>query len=153
MPNPLPIAYHVQISSGYCLAACAQMALDYLGIVRSQEHLVDLLKIVPFIGAPARNIRLLASHEVTVVFEEGTLERIDHWLGQSVPVIAFLQAGELPHWRGEQFQHTVVITGMEDTLVQLLDPDAGSGQISVLIDEFLLAWDELDTLYAVLIKA
>lgn len=128
------------------------MALDYLGVVRSQEHLASLLKTVPFVGAPARNIRLLASPEVTVVFEKGTLDRLNHWLGQNLPVIVFVQAGELPHWRGEQFQHTVIITGIDDGLAQLLDPDTGPGQLSVPIDEFLLAWDELDNLYAVLIK-
>lgn len=152
MPKPLPIPYHAQISSGYCLAACAQMAMDYLGVIRSQEHLARLLKTVPFVGAPARNIRLLASQEVAVVFEEGTLDELGHWLRQSVPVIAFIQAGELPYWQGEQFQHTVIVTGIDDDLVQLLDPDVGPGQISVPVDEFLLAWDEIDNLYAVLTK-
>lgn len=153
MPNPLPVPYHAQISTGYCLAACAQMALDYLGVVCSQERLAGLLKIVPFVGAPARNIRLLASQEVTILFEEGTLDTLAHWLRQGLPVIAFIQAGELPHWRGEQFQHTVVITGIDSDLIWLLDPDAGPNQISVPIDEFLLAWGELDHLYAVLNKA
>ena len=153
MPNPLPVPYHAQISTGYCLAACAQMALDYLGVVRSQERLADLLKIVPFVGAPARNIRLLASQKVTVLLGEGTLDSLGHWLRQNLPVIVFIQAGELPHWRGEQFQHTVVITGKADEAIWLLDPDAGPDQISVPVDEFLLAWDELDHLYAVLNKA
>ena len=152
MPQPLPVPYYPQINPGYCLVACAQMVMDYLGLAQSQESLAGLLKIVPFVGAPARNIRLLASEKVAVTFEVGTLDRLSDWLRQDLPVIAFVQAGELPHWRGEQFQHTVVITGINDDLIWFLDPDAGPEQISIPTAEFLLAWDELDNLYAVLMK-
>ena len=152
MPKPLLIPYHAQISAGYCLAACAQMALDYWGIGQSQEHLAELLKVVPFIGAPARNIRLLASSEVAVVFEQGTIEQLRDWLRQNVPVIAFVQAGELPRWRGEDFQHAVIIAHMDNALLWLLDPDLDPELTPVSIDEFLLAWYELDNLYYVLTK-
>jgi ABC-type bacteriocin/lantibiotic exporter with double-glycine peptidase domain len=152
MPKPLLIPYHAQISAGYCLAACAQMALDYLGLAHSQEYLADLLEVVRFVGAPARNIRLLASLEVAVVFEKGTVDSLSDWHSQGAPVIAFVQAGELPYWRGEQFQHAVVVTNIDGEYLWLLDPDYGPTQVAVPIEEFMLAWDELDNLYAILTK-
>ncbi len=150
MPEPLPVPYHAQISGGYCLAACAQMALGYLQIERSQTSLADQLKVEPYLGAPARNIRLLASPEVAVVVEEGTLEQLRHWLDRGVPPIAFVEAGELPHWQGERFQHAVVLVSINDTTVAFLDPDFAPQPAHVSVDEFLLAWGELNYLYAAL---
>ena len=72
------------------------------------------------------------------------------WLDQAVPVLAMIQAGELTHWRGESFPHAIVLIGYDATRVWLLDPAAATEAVVVAIDEFILAWSEMDYHYAVL---
>jgi hypothetical protein len=70
-------------------------------------------------------------------------------LTQKTPVIAMVQAGKLPHGQGETCQHAVVIIACSETQVWLLDPATSSEPIIVSIDEFTLAWSEMDIQYAV----
>jgi ABC-type bacteriocin/lantibiotic exporter with double-glycine peptidase domain len=46
VPNILlPIPHCTQRSNGDCLAACAKMALDYLGVSADYDHLLRLLGV------------------------------------------------------------------------------------------------------------
>ncbi len=150
MANYLPVPYHKQNEPGFCLAACAQMVLDFQGISKSQNTLAKQLKVKSHLGAPARNVRQLATNKLSVVFEEGSLERLQTSLASGLPVITFVQAGEFSYWQGEVFQHAVVITGLEESAVWLLDPDKDAVPVSVPLDEFMLAWSEMDYLCAII---
>ena len=150
MPQILSIPYHPQINEGYCLAACAQMVLHYLGIVSDQVKLAQQLWVRPDIGVPASHIKRLATDTIAVTYDVGEWEVIQTWLAQRTPVIAMIQAGELPYWRGEFFQHAIVVIGCDETQVWLLDPATSPDAIIVSIDEFLLAWGEMDYRYAVM---
>jgi predicted double-glycine peptidase len=124
------------------------MVLAFQGIDRSQKALARQLLIKPSIGAPARYIQKLASKAITVTVEEGSLEQLQTWLSSGIPVIAFVQVGELSYWEGESFQHAVVVIELEESIVWLLDPDITANAIAVPTDEFLLAWEVMDYLYA-----
>ena len=87
---------------------------------------------------------------MTVVYESGEWETVPTWLDRRVPVIAMVQAGELPHWQGEAFQHAVVVVGYDSADVWILDPAAQPMPITVSIDEFIIAWGEVDFRFAVL---
>jgi predicted double-glycine peptidase len=125
------------------------MALHYLGIQREQAKLAQQLGVRPDIGAPASGIKRLATDAVSITYDAGEWETIQAQLAQKTPVIAMVQAGELPHWHGETFQHAVVIIACSETQVWLLDPATSSDPIIVSIDEFMLAWSEMDYQYAV----
>lgn len=150
MPRRLLVPYYRQLKPGFCLAACAQMVLAYLGSILEQAELVRQLDVQAYLGAPARNIRRLASGDRFVTIESGDLAKLKQWLDNAIPVIAFIQAGELPHWRGEHFQHAVVVIEISQESVWILDPDAGDEAIGSPVDDFMLAWSELDYLYAVI---
>jgi ABC-type bacteriocin/lantibiotic exporter with double-glycine peptidase domain len=150
MPPPLPVPYQPQIADGYCLAACAQMILAYWGLPANQEALAGRLGVISGVGVPAGRITRLASAQVTAVYDTGDWETAAGWLDREVPVIVMVQAGELPHWRGSEFSHAVVVVGYDAANVWLLDPAALPAPISVSIDEFILAWGELDFRYAAL---
>jgi hypothetical protein len=77
---------------------------------------------------------------------------VANWLTQGAPVIAFVQAGELTHWRGHLFQHAVIIAGLDEQAVYLFDPAAETAPISTPVGDFLLAWEEMDCLYAALVR-
>lgn len=152
MAQPLPVPFYKQQAVGYCLPACAQMVLAYQGISHSQDELARESNLKPGLGTPTRNIQRLASPEIKVVYEEGTLEQVQTWLGMGIPVIAFVQAGELSYWQDESFQHAVVIIGLEKDMAWLLDPDTNGNPIAIPTNELMLAWSGMDYLYAVLLK-
>jgi ABC-type bacteriocin/lantibiotic exporter with double-glycine peptidase domain len=129
------------------------MVLAYWGDFQPQEQLAKQLELRPYLGTPVRNIHRLASIRLRTVVDQGDLLTLQKWLDHDVPVIAFIQAGELPHWRGEYFQHAVVIVAMNGQSVWMLDPDMGEEPVVVGIDDFMLAWGGLDYLYALLIKS
>lgn len=151
MPPLLPVPYHPQLADGYCLAACAQMVLHHAGIVVEQAKLAHQLGVEPDVGTPASRINQLASRRIKVTYAIGEWLDVQTWLDQNVPVIAMIQAGELPHWQGESFAHAVVAIGYDPTQVWLLDPAAPSQPLTVSIDEFMLAWGEMDYRYAVML--
>jgi ABC-type bacteriocin/lantibiotic exporter with double-glycine peptidase domain len=144
----LPVPHKVQKEDGYCLPACVEMVLSYLGVSSSQEQLGKKLGIRPSLGIPAFKIKELNSRRLAVIYGEGTLSDIVDWLQQNVPIIAFVQAGELPHWQGRQSQHAIVIIGMSEQMIYLLDPATKAHPTPTPIGDFMLAWDEMDNRYA-----
>jgi ABC-type bacteriocin/lantibiotic exporter with double-glycine peptidase domain len=150
MAKPLSVPFHPQIENGYCLAACVQMVMAFYGEAFSQRYWARKLDIRPGLGAPAPNIKNLASDKVQVEYGEGTQHQFEQWLNLQVPVIVFIQAGDLPHWHREFFQHAVVVTGIMENDVFIMDPALNDGPSVVSQEAFLLAWSGMDYLYAVL---
>jgi predicted double-glycine peptidase len=128
------------------------MVLAHLGIFHSQTDLARLMKTQRGVGTPASNITRLASEQLDVIYASGSLENLTAWLNRDVPVIVFVQAGELPHWRGERSHHALVVVDIEAEAVHVLDPAAELEVITVPRDDFLLAWDERDCVYAVITR-
>jgi hypothetical protein len=129
------------------------MALAHLGVSRSQEALAHVLRLRADYGAPAPNVTSLRSRQIEVAYHiHGTWDDIRQWIQNGVPIIAFVQAGELPHWHGMEAQHAVLVVGIEERSVYLHDPALAEGPIAVSADDFGLAWDEMDNRYAVITK-
>jgi hypothetical protein len=129
------------------------MALAYLGVVRSQQELARVLRVRSGFGTPASNIARLRSHQFEAFYHlNGTWNDIRSWLQRQIPVIACVQAGELPHWQGVQAQHAVLVVGMDEQSVYVHDPAFDQGPVAVDSDEFWLAWDEMEGRYAVLTR-
>lgn len=153
MPNILPVPYRPQETKVGCLPACIQMVLAYQGIIYSQTELSRLLGTHPLAGTPHSRIVRLRSLNLRVAYQKATgLNDLSRWLARELPVITFVQARELPHWQGQWFQHAVVVVGVEENVVYLLDPAATAAVIATPGDDFLLAWEEMDLAYAVLAK-
>lgn len=127
------------------------MVLAYQGMARSQSTIARQLKTEATLGTPARNVQRLSSNKITVVHEAGSLEQIQRWLESNIPVITSVQAEELSYWEGESFQHAVVIVGLQEATIWLLDPELDATPVAVPIDEFMLAWDGMDYLYAAIV--
>ncbi len=132
----LPLTHSQQKYLGYCLPACAEMVLNYLGISQSQEALAKKIKTTINLGTPRSNIKNLASRRITVNYNEGHLTDIRSWLDRKVPVIVFIQAHELPIWRGQDFKHAVVVVGLEGKTIYLMDPALESGPTPTPVDDF-----------------
>ena len=153
MSKLIDVPYSRQQSDGYCLPACAQMALAHLGISRSQQELGRVMGMIAGFGVPASHILHLRSPQVQVEYHtEGSLEHLRLWLMRQVPVIACVQTSELAYWQGHIAQHAILLVGIDEQHVYLLDPAQNPAVISVSIDEFLLAWDEMEFAYSVIAK-
>jgi len=151
--NLLDVPHRHQIDDGYCLPACVQMVLDYLDLTIPLDHLIRQLDVRPPLGAPASNVRNLRSDALDVTFTSGTLSDLRSHLAQSNPPIVFVQAGELAHWRGRVSQHAIVVVGIDEQNVYILDPAAEDRPIPIPIGDFMLAWVEMDNLYALIRRA
>lgn len=128
------------------------MVLAYLGISRTQDALANTLGLNPPFGVRHSNIKKLASMGIKVTYETGNLTGIRRWLEQGTPVIVFVQTGDLPHWSGQTFQHAVVVVGVEEQIIYLMDPALGEGPTPVEEEAFMLAWSWFDYTYAVLTR-
>jgi ABC-type bacteriocin/lantibiotic exporter with double-glycine peptidase domain len=144
----LPVQHYSQQGLSDCLAACALMVLDYLGKPMPYGRLLRTLDIGP-IGAPRRNILRLSEHGIGVVYREASLTIIADYLKRGLPVIAFVDTGELSYWTSTT-NHAVVIIGFTAEVVILLDPACPAQQYEVTLGEFLLAWLNCDYSCAVL---
>jgi len=128
------------------------MVLAYLGLPATQEHLARELDVRPPLGAPASNVIRLRSDSLNVTFASGSLNGLRSHLMQNSPPVVFVQAAELPHWQDHVSQHAIVVVGIDEQTVQILDPAAGASPIPVPIGDFMLAWSDLDYIYAALVR-
>lgn len=144
----LPISHRKQASEGDCLAACAAMLLDHLGLTRGYSDLRQLLRIRSY-GAPASNIRLLAQLGLNVTYSVTDLSGLFQLLQQGLPVIVFLRTGDLPYWKYST-DHAVVVVGYDSETRQIFlnDPYADEANLAVSQGDFELAWSERDYHFA-----
>jgi hypothetical protein len=128
------------------------MVLAYLDFSRTQDRLARELDVRPPLGAPASNVTRLGSNALDVIFTAGDLDDLQSHLARGNPPIVFVQASEFPHWRGRVSQHAVVVGGIDEQFVHILDPAADVTPIPVPVGDFLLAWSELGYIYALLVR-
>ncbi len=153
MAEILSVPFSPQEKHGYCLPACAQMVLAYLGISRSQKMLARELEVFEDFGVPASNITKLKIRSLKVIYTvEGTFANIENWLQQRTPVIVFVQTAQLEYWQRQTAQHAVLIVGMNNLDIFLLDPGREQTVITVSKAEFTLAWDEMEFSCATITK-
>lgn len=134
-----------------CLVAAAAMVLDYLQIPIRYERLHRLLRAQPF-GTPFHNVEFLKSLNLSVVVDDGDLDKLHDYLALGLPLLASIDTGELAYWGGESTDHVVVVTGLDRTkkLVHLHDPFFPTGPVSVPIPKFESAWLEKEYLSAII---
>ena len=70
MAELINVPYSRQETDGYCLPACAQMALAHLGISRSQQILARQMGIVQDFGIPASHLGKLRTRQVDVIYHK-----------------------------------------------------------------------------------
>lgn len=156
MPNkklpiipPLTVPHYKQKGESDCLAACSAMVLDYIGRSIPYTQLCELLQIGP-IGAPRRNVINLTRHGFDVTYREATLTILaQNYLQLSEPVIAFVDTSELHYW-ATTTNHAVVVVGLDENNVFVLDPVFPDSQQAVPHEEFQLAWLSADYTCAII---
>ena len=144
----LDVPHFIQRGPSDCLSACAAMVLAYHGKSTPYSKLLHLLKIGP-IGAPRRNILNLSRlRGVTVAYREATLPIAAQYLQAGLPVIAFVDTGELGYWSSTT-NHALVLVGIEKDEILVHDPAVKDAPVHVPIGEFDLAWLNADNACAI----
>lgn len=151
MPKTLLLVpHHQQQQPADCLAACAAMVLDYLGIQVSYGRLLKLLKIEPF-GASAYNLHHLSSLGVTASIDIRDMTLLRQLVQMGSPLIALVRTDEMSYW-SQATDHVVVVIGFEDEEILVNDPAFNQSPIRVSALEFELAWLGFDYLSIILSK-
>ncbi len=149
MSTILQVPHRLQLADGYCLPACVQMVLAYWGIEVDQTRLARQLGLIRGAGVPASRLHRLSSRRLAVSYQSGSLAGLSLAIHQGIPPIALVYTGELPYWHYAA-AHAVVVVGIEQGVVTLNDPGQQRGAIEVAAGDFLLAWDEMANLYALI---
>jgi len=144
--SPLkPPAHIQQIALGYCLPACAQMALEQLGIMATQAQLAQTLGTRVGVGTPFSRVERLTQWNVRVRVTRASIDDLVTSLAAGIAVIAAVTTTPgLPGWGNIRTQHTVLVVKVGTEQITYHDPALAYGPVSALRDEFLLAWGEMD---------
>lgn len=152
MPEPwLPVPHRQQADKATCLAACARMVLAFYHDERSEQELVDLLRIAPSFGAPGSRLLNLSQLGYHVAYDTSSLALLQYHLAQRHPPIVLLKTGWLTYW-DQDVAHACVLAGILEETVFLFDPYFPSGPREVTLTEFLAGWTEMDFLTAIVTR-
>ena len=149
-PVLLTVDHIRQRVPGECVAACAPMILNYMGLLVDYNGLIKLLRITTG-GTPSFRVLDLEILGITVIYKQGSFQELREHLLQNRPCMAFVFTGELPYW-DEATSHAVVVTGLDDDNVYVNDPAFPDAPIPVSKGDFDLAWLERDEYYAAFLK-
>ncbi len=153
----LPVSPFKQKQQADCLAACCAMVLTYLQTKVSYQRLLRLLKVQTF-GSVFHHLKNLEVLGVSVLIDEGDIDTLKHCLSLGLPVIVFVDTGELQSYWVDQTNHAVLVVGLDEAanasgVIYLNDPEFLEAPKHVPLAEFELAWLEKDYLYAVIEKS
>jgi len=121
------------------------MILASFGHSIDQKDLARLLG-TSWLGTPSSNIKRLASLGYGVTYGEASLEEVETYLRQEIPIIAFVRTGDLPYWQTDA--DAIVIVGTDEHQVYVNDPYIAEAPQPVLKEIFLLAWARQDYTFA-----
>jgi ABC-type bacteriocin/lantibiotic exporter with double-glycine peptidase domain len=143
MSDVCPVPHFRQSAEGFCLPACARMALAYLGIERSEVEVSRVLGAQEY-GTPSFAIQRLVDLDVQVTYRQWSLTEFVAALTDKQPVIIFVRTGFLDHWT-KDVAHAVVVVGIEEgQRFWINDPAREEGPLAVSWDGLLAAWAEFD---------
>jgi ABC-type bacteriocin/lantibiotic exporter with double-glycine peptidase domain len=139
--------HRLQEEEAGCLAACAQMLLQHIGVEATQSGLNRLFGLTS-IGIPYSNIRRLEQLGVHVEVAAGDDAALRSAIDRNQPVIVFVKTGDLSYW-SDNTPHAVVVVGYDDEHVLLNDPIFAEAPKRSAWNEFMLAWSEQDYMLAI----
>jgi len=152
MPNlPHSVPHRRQERYGFCLPACVEMVLAYYGINRSQRSLAVELGVIEDVGAPVAHVKRLAGRHLVATSATGEESDLLELLEWGVPPIVAVDTRQLPYWE-ETSAHAIVlagVTGESSTRLALIHDPAFPQPVTVSLGDLLLAWDDLQNVYAV----
>jgi len=121
------------------------MALAQLGIESTQERLARAMDTRVGVGTPFSRVKRLIQWDVAVqLVQSVSISDLHTSLACSKAVIvAVMTAPGLPGWDNVRTQHAVLVVACDEDQITYHDPALSQGPVSVQLDEFPLAWEEM----------
>ena len=133
-----------------CGAASLLIVLRYYGLEKSESELARLLGVDSRTGTDAAALRRVAESLgfVAEVRSESTLEMIEDWIGNGVPVIVdWFSRGRADYGDGAVADgHYSVVAGLDAEHIYLMDPEIG-GIRKLAREDFLRVWFDFEGEY------
>ena len=147
----LDVPHYRQRNTGYCLPACLQMVLEYVGVKRDQTQLARELGVTPKVGVAVSRVTRLAISNAAIRYQQGETDDLVAALARGVPPILNVATGQLPYW-DEECAHAVVLVGLSDDqqTAYLNDPAFDEHAIACNADALWLAWDDAFNYYTMI---
>ena len=145
----LPVLHQKQRQQADCLAACSAMVLRYLEVPYMYDNLIRLLDIQAHGTAFSKVRNLAAPFGLHVAVKEGDFTALRSCLALALPPLVAINTDNLSYWESA-VDHAVVVIGMDDTMIALLDPAFDAAPHVISLVEFGVAWVEQDYKYAVI---
>jgi ABC-type bacteriocin/lantibiotic exporter with double-glycine peptidase domain len=144
----LDLPNHKQQRESDCLAACATMMLQAVGLEVPYPELLAILDVAPW-GTPHRNIIRLEHlvPGIQVQYAQGELLDLYRALDSGLPPTVFVWTGDLPYWPVGTW-HAVVVVGYDEQHFYVNDPAFEAAPQAVLHGNLDLAWLAYDSYYA-----
>ena len=128
------------------------MALAQLDITITQAQLAQLLGTRAGVGTPFSRIERLAEINIYVrLTRHASFDDLLTFLATDAAVIIPITTTTgLPGWGNIRTQHAILEVNADAERISYHDPALSYGPVSASIDEFLLAWSEMDNQAALL---
>lgn len=155
MPLLNPLQHVQQIAAGYCLPACAQMALAQFEMQLTQVQLAQVLGTRFGAGTPFSNLKHLSRLHIRIHLQSFTPieDLISACNAHQAVIVPVATSSGLPGWGNVRTQHSLLIIKVDPDQITYHDPALADGPVSAVLNEFLLAWSEMDQQAAFLQRA
>ena len=143
---------HRRQTQADCLAACASMVLEYMGISYDYNRLLRVLDTGEGGTLFANLLRLASTLHLAVVHGKNREELaiFERAISVGLPVIVAVQTWPLSYWQPIETDHALVVVGLDIEDFYLYDPYFAIAPQIVDRDSFLAAWSERDFEYAII---
>lgn len=131
-----------QLGWGYCLPACAQMALSAWDIHIDQRRLATLLGTKPGIGTPFSNLQRLSQVDIAITEWSGLAVLATALAAGNGVITAVITTPGLPSWGNIRTPHTLLVTAITPEHILYHDPALPNGPVQAFKGEFELAWQK-----------
>lgn len=148
----LGIKHRQQASEADCLAACAEVVLNYLGIRKAYIELLRLLETSNE-GTFFPNLKRIETFGLFVEINRwGEAELFEHYIGLGLPIIVGVKTLYWEHWDGYVTEHAVIVVGIDrdNDVIYINDPAFSEAPLKMSLVEFEIGWIERDRQYAVI---
>lgn len=134
-----------------CLPTCVEMVLAFFGRSVRRNWLSKILESTEF-GTPGYKVVNLQPYGYDVTYTSAVNSRpLKQALEEGLPPIVMIFTAALTYWQQET-AHSAVVIALDNNEVVLNDPAFPDAPQVVSYEAFMLAWSDLDYLYAVIRK-
>jgi ABC-type bacteriocin/lantibiotic exporter with double-glycine peptidase domain len=144
-------AHRRQRRESDCLVACAEMALNHLGVQISYQHLAKILRARSSF-TPFSNLQFLEALGLSVTISQGEVASFEPYLESGLPVLVSVQTVGWKHWGDEVTEHAIVVVGVDERndVIYIHDPFFATAPIELPLLTFEIGWEEKGWQYAVI---